>query len=285
MEMTYKEFIDNILETRGRFNCGEEYHERHHIVPKCMGGTNEEENLIDLFAREHFEAHRLLALENLDNDSLILAWTMMAWAKNDNEQRYEVTAEEYEFAKIALSQIQSKLKSGCNNPMYGKTTIGNTGKKASAKTRKKMSDSHKNPSEETRRKMSEGQKERWTDELKEEWGNKMSKEGNPFYGKRHSEKTKNKIREANSKPIICVETGIIYKSATKAAKFANVSKSTIGKCCKGKKKTAGGYIWKYLYDQTCKDGTIIPGAITLGLITEEEASKILEEQKNTEGEN
>ena len=66
MEMTYEEFINNILETRGRFACGDEYHERHHIVPKCMDGSNDEENLIDLFAREHFEAHRLLALENSD---------------------------------------------------------------------------------------------------------------------------------------------------------------------------------------------------------------------------
>lgn len=53
-KLTYKEFIDNILETRGRFACGDEYHERHHIVPKCIGGGNEELNLIDLYAREHF---------------------------------------------------------------------------------------------------------------------------------------------------------------------------------------------------------------------------------------
>jgi hypothetical protein len=32
--MTYQEFIDNILNTRGRFSCGNEYHERHHIKPK-----------------------------------------------------------------------------------------------------------------------------------------------------------------------------------------------------------------------------------------------------------
>ena len=42
---------------------------------------------------------------------------------------------------------------------------------------------------------------------------------------------------------------------------------------------------EYLYDQTRKDGTIIPGAITLGLITEEEALKQLEEQNNLKGEN
>lgn len=44
MDLTYKQFIDNILQTRGRFNCGEEYHEHHHILPKCVGGTNDEEN-------------------------------------------------------------------------------------------------------------------------------------------------------------------------------------------------------------------------------------------------
>ena len=74
MEETYEQFIQNILNTRGRFACGDEYHERHHIVPKCMDGGDEEENLIDLFAREHFEAHRLLALENPDNDKLVYAW-------------------------------------------------------------------------------------------------------------------------------------------------------------------------------------------------------------------
>lgn len=51
-------------------------------------------------------------------------------------------------------------------------------------------------------------------------------------------------------------------------------------CCRGKRITAGGYQWKYLYDQTCKDGTIISGAITLGLITEEEALNILEKQND-----
>ena len=62
--MTYNEFIDKIINERGRFNCGNEYHERHHIIPKCLGGTNNKDNLIDLYAKEHFEAHRLLSLEN-----------------------------------------------------------------------------------------------------------------------------------------------------------------------------------------------------------------------------
>lgn len=34
----YQNYIMQILNTRGCFGCGEEYHERHHIVPRCMGG-------------------------------------------------------------------------------------------------------------------------------------------------------------------------------------------------------------------------------------------------------
>ena len=34
--------------------------ERHHIVPKCLGGSDEADNLVDLTPREHFIAHQLL---------------------------------------------------------------------------------------------------------------------------------------------------------------------------------------------------------------------------------
>ena len=102
---TYEEFINNILETRGRFACGEEYHERHHIKPKCMGGTDDKDNLIDLFAREHFEAHRLLVLENPNNAKLVYAWWMMSHMSEAHKRDYELTAEEYEEAKKLLVNL------------------------------------------------------------------------------------------------------------------------------------------------------------------------------------
>ena len=162
METTYEKFINNILETRGRFACGDEYHERHHVIPRCMGGTNDEDNLIDLFAREHFEAHRLLALENPDNDSLIYAWHMMSIVKDKNQDRYEVTSEEYEEAKILFSKSLSNLMKGKpktelhkqkirdsnkgkhnhhgkNNPRYGKRGITEEGAKRIAESNKKRS--------------------------------------------------------------------------------------------------------------------------------------------------
>lgn len=102
--MTYKEFIDDILKNRGRFSCDNEYHERHHILPKCMGGTDDKENLIDLFAREHFAAHRLLALENIENEKLIYAWWCMCSLPGSSQKRIEITAEEYEEARRQYAQ-------------------------------------------------------------------------------------------------------------------------------------------------------------------------------------
>lgn len=128
--ITCDKFINNILETRGRFACGDEYHERHHIVPRCMGGTNSKTNLIDLFAREHFIAHKLLAQENPNNKGLTYAWGCMAFVKRDDTDRYELTSAEYEEVKIAISHAHK----GENNQFYGE--------RHSEETRIKMRESH-----------------------------------------------------------------------------------------------------------------------------------------------
>lgn len=60
--MNYHLIYNNLIFSR--VNTGVEpegYTERHHIIPSCIGGGDEPENLIRLTAREHFVAHRLLA--------------------------------------------------------------------------------------------------------------------------------------------------------------------------------------------------------------------------------
>ena len=101
--MSYEEFINNILKTRGRFNVPEnEYKERHHILPKCLGGSDNEDNLIDLYAKEHFIAHKLLMLENPGNYKLATAFSNMAFKASSNTKRM-LTPDEYEEARVLYS--------------------------------------------------------------------------------------------------------------------------------------------------------------------------------------
>lgn len=235
MIKTYDEFINEILKNRGRFACGDEYHERHHILPRCMGGNDNKENLIDLFAKEHFEAHRLLALENPEKYELVYAWACMAWAKSENQDRIEVTPEEYEEIKKKYSEMCSKKYAGKNNPMYGisprermdeetyniwkqKVTAfniseesrknrreKNVGKTYSDEVNRKKGrsgpDHHmygKHHTEESKQKLREANTGRvQTEETRNKISNAVKGEKNPFYGKHHSEETKRKISEAN----------------------------------------------------------------------------------------
>ena len=54
-----------------------------------------------------------------------------------------------------------------------------------------------------------------------------------------------KMRIAKSIPVICLETNTIYHGAKEAQELTNIDDGTIGLCCKGKRKTAGGFHWEY----------------------------------------
>lgn len=56
-----------------------------------------------------------------------------------------------------------------------------------------------------------------------------------------------KATEARKKAVICVETGIIYESASQAAREnPTATQSKICMVCRGQRKTCGGYHWKYV---------------------------------------
>lgn len=49
-----------MLIERARNRLLDGYVERHHIIPRCMGGSDERENLVQLTPEEHYVAHQLL---------------------------------------------------------------------------------------------------------------------------------------------------------------------------------------------------------------------------------
>lgn len=69
-----------------------------------------------------------------------------------------------------------------------------------------------------------------------EW---MTRQENLNYGTR-GQRQSDKV----SKPIRCIETGIIYKNARVAAKEIGICPTNIYYCVSGKRKTAGGFHWE-----------------------------------------
>ena len=198
---TYQEYINRIQLNRKNVKDKKHYQEKHHIIPKCMNGSNDEENLIYLYPQEHYYAHSLLAQENPENIPLNQAWFLMA---HENKE-LEISAEEYATMKSNYSEAQSKFFSGVNNPMYGRT-----GEKNPAYGWHRYGELNpfygRNHSDETKKKISRSNK------------GKLAGDKNP-----------------SAKMVRCVNTGEIFSTVQEAAKWSNTSKwgSNIIKCCKG----------------------------------------------------
>jgi hypothetical protein len=60
--MNYKQVYEKLIEkAKNRILLNESVDgEMHHIIPKCVGGTNNKDNLVKLTYREHYIAHKLL---------------------------------------------------------------------------------------------------------------------------------------------------------------------------------------------------------------------------------
>lgn len=61
-----------------------------------------------------------------------------------------------------------------------------------------------------------------------------------------------RIAKSLSKKIFCIETNEIFNSINEAAKTIDISPSNISRCLAGRRKTAGGFHFKY-YDQKEED--------------------------------
>lgn len=54
-----------------------------------------------------------------------------------------------------------------------------------------------------------------------------------------------KCKNTISKKIMNIDTGLVFNSIAEAEKYYSISHGRISMCCKGTRKTAGGYHWKY----------------------------------------
>lgn len=90
--MNYQKLYNDIVcRAKGRKKLrknseGYVYYEKHHIIPRCLGGTNDKSNLVCLTAEEHWLAHLLLVKMNPGVDSLIYACQAMSMSGGNSNR-------------------------------------------------------------------------------------------------------------------------------------------------------------------------------------------------------
>jgi len=201
-ECKYTKWYWNIIEKR----LSEEpvgYFERHHIIPKFMGGSNSKNNLVKVTGREHYILHLLLVrICKKSNDNKMYAKSVSSvfcfiMGPNCRKNMIKISSKNIELIKKEHMLKMKELQSGKNNSFYGK--------KHSKKSKIKMSLKHKGEkhhmygkshSIQTKEKMSKAKKGK---PLTEEHRSKLGLKGklNHNYGKSLSEEIKQKMKDSH----------------------------------------------------------------------------------------
>jgi hypothetical protein len=228
--MNYQKIYNQIIE-RAQKRKLEGYSESHHIIPKCMGGSNDLENMVELTAREHFICHRLLCEIHPENTKLGYALWLMVIGKNrqNSLDPYSISGRAYERLRIAfINQIK--------------------GKKMPQSTIDKISENRKGilHSDETKTKISNSLMGRDVT-----WGDKISKgkKGVPrdiTWGEQISKSNMGKPKKGKCVVQICPQTLNVIQEFQSLSEAKRVTGAKgIWSAIVGRYKTSGGYIWKY----------------------------------------
>lgn len=186
IENKYKKWYDSIINNaKNRTLSG--YFERHHIVPKSLGGNNDTSNIVNLTAREHFVAHILLTkfTEGRNRQKMSFAIKCFSMKSKFHSERY-FNSRLYESLKVNCSEYTSVLHL---NKIVSKETRDKISKARKGQPSPFKGKTH---SDETKRKMSDSQKghSRNTPNTVEKILDSRS-----WYS--HSDETKKKISESN----------------------------------------------------------------------------------------
>jgi hypothetical protein len=115
---------------RARTRTLEGYSEKHHIIPRSLGGSDRKDNLVKLTAREHFICH-LLLVKMVVGDSKYKMARAATWFKRHPNM---VNSRTYSFLKELVAEDQSKRRKGKSS--WNKGLIGQT-QSEEAKSRRK----------------------------------------------------------------------------------------------------------------------------------------------------
>lgn len=99
--MNYQKIYNDLISRAQARESLSEYKETHHIIPRCMGGSDDKENLVELTGREHFIAHWLLC-KIYDTPGLKKAFGLMCLTGKNRS--YKISSQLYELGRRRLSE-------------------------------------------------------------------------------------------------------------------------------------------------------------------------------------
>ena len=162
----YTKTYMNLVNTRKQLNRNKGdggIYDSHHIVPKCMGGSNNASNKVLLTPKEHFICHLLLTkMVESPLKGKMYCSLVRFMGKNNKQKNININSKIYE--RIIVEN--RKHMSGENNPFFGKTHTPEVKKLISIKNKEY---------------------------------NLLNK--NSFYGKKHTEETKKILSIQKSIPV------------------------------------------------------------------------------------
>jgi len=136
-----------------KFNCNYIYYENHHIIPRCLDGNNEKENLVLLTAREHFICHKLLTYIYPNNRKIALAFQKMSFGIHN--KKYKISSRDFMYVRECISrtghskETKDKIGEKSKNRKVSletriKISIAIKGLKRSSESKKRISNAKKN---------------------------------------------------------------------------------------------------------------------------------------------
>lgn len=203
----YKEIYEGIIErakTRSLKDC---YFEKHHIVPRHKGGTNDEENLVDLTYREHRIVHFLLYKLYKNPEDKCAYVLMYNVGLNRKLEIGKMIGEKHKLSGHIQKLGQLNKETGWINRIKTKESLSKGGKKA-------------------------GMKAKLTGQIHAARTPEGSLKGGITAGKLAKERNQiQNIAKYKGAYVLIMPDGKEFLHAFQAAKYMNVSSNTISQRC------------------------------------------------------
>lgn len=107
-------------------------YEKHHIIPKSLGGNNDKSNIVKLSPREHYICHRLLTKMTYGVELVKMKYALWCMMRNNQHTCRHISSKKYELARKSFTQIR---KNKTYNEIYGESKANEIKKKQSNTTK------------------------------------------------------------------------------------------------------------------------------------------------------